>query len=258
MSIRAISRMTGVHKTTIQSLLYHVGEVCERLMQDNMRALNLRSVQADEIWCFVQKKQAHTKPYDEEQLGEMGDQWIYVAMDADSKLVPVYHIGKRTNEETLAFIGKLSACVNGRFQLSTDQYGAYNYAVKHLLGNRVDYGQVAKKYGDSYLPEGMRRYSPARCISASKVVIRGNPSIEDISTSYIERQNLTMRMQVRRLTRLTNAFSKSLRGLQSAIALHFAHYNLCRVHSSLGMTPAMSCGVTDKVWDVSDLLAYSN
>jgi IS1 family transposase len=182
----------------------------------------------------------------------MGDQWVFVALDADSKLIPSFLVGKRTLPNAVAFIDDLSQRLNNRVQLSSDSLRAYTDAVELAFGSEVDYGQIVKLYEAE--PIGPGRYSPPKVVSTERTVIIGNPDVRKISTSYIERQNLTMRMQMRRLTRLTNAFSKKLDNLKAAVALHFAHYNFVRVHSSLRVTPAMAAGITGHLWSVKDLL----
>jgi IS1 family transposase len=183
---------------------------------------------------------------------EVGDQWVFVAIDSESKLIPSYKIGKRTGIIAKHFLSDLSGRLDNRIQLSSDVLAAYVEAVEASFGANVDYGQVVKTYEAE--PIGPGRYSPSHVISASRLVIAGNPQQEKISTSYVERQNLTMRMQIRRFTRLTNAFSKKLENLKAAVALHFAHYNFIRIHQTLRVTPAMAAGVTDRLWSISDFL----
>jgi IS1 family transposase len=187
-----------------------------------------------------------------DNLNELGDQWVFVALDADSKLIPSFLVGKRTASNAVAFIDDLSQRLNNRVQLSSDSLTAYPDAIELAFGSEVDYGQVVKAYEAE--PIGPGRYSPPHVISAERTVIAGNPDVKKISTSYIERQNLTMRMQMRRFTRLTNAFSKKLENLKAAVALHFAHYNFVRIHQTLRVTPAMAAGITDHLWTVKDLI----
>jgi IS1 family transposase len=251
-SIRSTERLTGLNRNTVLRLLELVGERCARLMDSKMRSLRCRYVQCDEIWTFVQKKQRQVRkdanPY------EIGDQWVFVAMDADTKLVASYFVGKRTMDSTKAFISDLHDRLATQIQLTTDGFNFYNKAVEEVFGLDVDFAQLIKLYGD-YGQHGTERYSPSPIIEVISKVKIGNPSKSDISTSYVERQNLTMRMQLRRFTRLTNAFSKKLDNLKFALALHFAWYNFCRVHGSLRVTPAMEAGLTDHVWTVAELLA---
>lgn len=253
-SIRSVERMTGVHRDTIMRLMVRTGQGCANLMDSYMHNLKCQNVQVDEIWCFVGKKQRHLK--DTDNLEEVGDQWVWVALDADSKLIPTYLVGKRTADNAQAFIADLSNRLDNRVQLSSDSLTLYMEAVESSFGAAVDYGQVVKAYEAE--PMGAGRYSPPHVVSAERKVILGNPKTSKISTSYIERQNLTMRMQMRRFTRLTNAFSKKLENLKAAVALHFAHYNFVRVHSSLRVTPAMEAGVTDHLWSLSELMREAN
>jgi IS1 family transposase len=249
-SIRSVERMTGIHRDTIMRLMVRTGQNCQELMDSSMRNLKCENLQVDEIWCFVGKKQRHLQITD--NIEEMGDQWVWVALDADSKLIPAFLVGKRSIQNAYAFIQDLSERLDNKVQLSSDSLSLYVDAVERSFGMNVDYGQVVKT--DEAEPIGPGRYSPPHVISAERKAISGYPDGDKISTSYIERQNLTMRMQMRRFTRLTNAFSKKLENLKAAVALHFAHYNFVRVHSSLRVTPAMKAGLTDHIWDVSDLI----
>jgi len=252
-SIRSVERMTGVHRDTIMRLMVRTGQGCANLMDSYMHNLKCQNVQVDEIWCFVGKKQRHLKEYDPE---DFGDQWVFVALDADSKLIPSYLVGKRTIDNVHTFISDLSGRLDNRIQLSSDGLKAYVEAVEQSFGSAIDYGQVVKSYEAE--PMGAGRYSPPHVVSAERTVIVGNPRKSNISTSYVERQNLTMRMQMRRFTRLTNAFSKKLDNLKAAVALHFAHYNFVRVHKTLRVTPAMEAGITNQLWTISDLLERAN
>ncbi len=254
-SIRSTERMTGVHRDTVMRLLGAVGTDCENLLNRTMRDLPCLRIQVDEIWGFIGKKQRHLLPGDDRS--KFGDVWTFVAIDADSKLVPTYVIGKRDLPTAQAFLGDLSARLQNRVQLSSDSLPAYVAAVEGAFGLRdVDYGQIVKSY-EAAAP-GPGRYSPPKVVSTKRTAVVGTPDFEDISTSYVERQNLTMRMQVRRLTRLTNAFSKKLENFHAAIALHFAHYNFCRVHRTLRATPAMAAGLTSQPWTIKTLLAETS
>lgn len=253
-SIRSVERMTGIHRDTIMRLGYRVGQGCANLMDSYMHNLKCQNVQVDEIWCYVGKKQRHLKETD--NIEELGDQWVFVALDADSKLIPSYIVGKRTAGNTQAFIMDLSSRLDNQVQLSSDSFPFYVEAVEAGFGPDVDYGQIVKSYEAE--PIGAGRYSPPHVVSAERKVIMGNPKLSKISTSYVERQNLTMRMQMRRFTRLTNAFSKKLENLKAAVALHFAHYNFVRVHKTLRVTPAMEAGVTNHLWSIGDLLEWAN
>jgi IS1 family transposase len=249
-SIRSIERMTGIHRDTIMRLGSRIGENCKEILDSTMCNLHCEHFQMDEIWCFVGKKQRHLKPTDD--VNVLGDQWIFVALDADSKLIPSFLVGKRSYQNAVAFVQDLSERLDNRVQLSSDSLQAYVDAVELAFGCEVDYGQIVKTYEAE--PIGPGRYSPPHVISVERKSISGYPDISKISTSYVERQNLTLRMQMRRLTRLTNAFSKKLENLKAAVALHFAHYNFVRVHQTLKVTPAMEAGLTGHIWSISDLL----
>ena len=249
-SIRSAERMTGIHRDTIMRLMVRVGHNCEKILDATMHNLKCKTLQVDEIWCYVGKKQRHLTEFDD--IDEMGDQWVWVAIDADSKLIPSYIVGKRSADNAQAFIKDLSERLDNRIQLSSDALPAYIDAVEQAFGMNVDYGQVVKTYEAD--PIGPGRYSPPHVINADRIVISGMPKKSRISTSYVERQNLTIRMQMRRFTRLTNAFSKKLDNLKAAVALHFAHYNFVRIHGSLRVTPAMAAGVTDRLWEIRDLM----
>jgi IS1 family transposase len=253
-SVRSIERMTGIHRDTICRLLVATGEHCAGLLDARLRNIRMRYVQADEIWCYVGKKDKHLR-FDDPP--EFGNQWVFVAMDAETKLVPSFVVGKRTRESTYALLDDLRSRLveDMRFQLTTDGWQHYERAVEDLFGGTVDFAQLIKIYGSSESLPGNERYSPSQIIEVISRVRDGRPDPERICTSHIERQNLTMRMQMRRFTRLTNAFSKKLENLEAAVALHFAHYNFCRVHSSLRVTPAMAAEVTGEIWELDRLLA---
>jgi IS1 family transposase len=251
-SIRATCRMTGAAKGTVLKLLSDLGLVCSIHQDRLMRDLKCERIQVDEIWAFVYAKQKNVPP---EKRGEAGDVWTWVALDADTKLVPSFHIGPRDFQTAVTFLGDLQHRLAHRVQLTTDGHRPYLKAVEETFGNDVDYAQLIKVYGADNSRKPERRYSPAVCVDAIPTPIIGNPAREHISTSYIERQNLTMRMSMRRYTRLTNAFSKKVENLTAACSLHFAHYNLCRVHQTLGTTPAVAAGITDHVWKLSELIA---
>jgi IS1 family transposase len=249
-SIRSTERLVGVHRDTIMRLLIEVGEGCDRLMSARMHGLECERVQVDEIWAFVGKKQKQLVEGDDHS--RVGDQWTFVALDADTKLVPTYRVGKRDLPTATAFLTDLSERLARRIQLSTDGLEAYIEASEVAFGADVDYGQLIKMYEPT--PVGPGRYSPPEVVEARKIVVKGGPDQDHISTSYVERQNLTMRMSMRRFTRLTNAFSKKVENLKAAVALHFTHYNFVRVHSTLRMTPAMAAGVTPSLWSLGDLM----
>jgi len=250
-SIRSVSRMTGVDRNTITSLLLRTGDYCTDLMDGSMRNLHCGFIQADEIWCFVGKKDKRLRDGDSPELGS---QWVFVAMDEETKLVPVYTVGKRTEETTWYFINELAERVSARIQLTTDGFVFYNRHVEDAFGSEVDFAQLIKLHGQYGQHDTDAKYSPSPIVEVISKVRNGDPDPEHICTSHVERQNLTMRMQMRRFTRLTNAFSKKLTNLKAACALHFAHYNFCRVHSSLRVTPAMAAGVTNEIWPLQSLI----
>jgi IS1 family transposase len=240
--------MTGVAKNTVTKLLVDLGTVCSIHQDLVMRDLPCTRIQCDEVWCFVGSKQKNV-PAD--KRGEYGDWWTWTALCADTKLVPTYRVGGRDLGEARAFIADLANRLRHRVQLTTDGHRPYVTAVEDAFAGDVDYAQLIKLYGHG----STARYSPPPCIGTITEPISGNPDPDHISTSYVERQNLTMRMSMRRFTRLTNAFSKKVENLAAAVSLHFAHYNLCRVHASLdGRTPAMAAGITDHVWTLDELI----
>lgn len=249
-SIRSIERQTGVHRDTIMRLGIHTGKACEVIMDETMRGLRLNCIQLDEIWGFITKKKKNVLPEDPE---EFGDAWTFVAIDADTKLVSAYAVGKRDSETANAFLYDLASRLVNRVQISTDGLRAYVDAVERGFGSNVDYGQIVKTYStEEGYAEG--KYSPPEIVDVKKYIVTGNPEADLISTSFVERQNLTMRMHVRRLTRLTNAFSKRLNNFKAAIALHFVYYNFVRIHKTLKVTPAMEAGITNSQWSVRDII----
>jgi IS1 family transposase len=241
-SIRSIERITGVHRDTIIRLMLRAGDKAQDVMDRRMKEIHAENIQIDEIWTYVGCKNRHLPKG--ERGGERGDQWVYVAIDADTKLVPSYLVGKRNYLTTEEFISDLAHRVPGYFQLSSDSLGLYTEVVPSVLGDRIDYGQVHKEYGEERREE--KRYSPAYLVRVTIRSILGEPNHRLISTSYVERQNLTMRMSMRRFTRLTNGFSKRLENLVAAVNLHFYHYNFMRVHSAHGLTPAFAAGITHR------------
>ena len=253
MSIRAISRLTAVHKTTILSLLLTVGERCERVFDAHVRNLRPRYIQADELWSFVHTRQPHLRPDDPR---EWGDAYTFLALDSESKMILSYHVGKRDGASALEFIRDLGERIdpNWRCQITTDGFKPYIAAIEEYFGAGIDYAQLLKLYGriEGEPPDW---YAPTRVVDAIPVTVSGNPKIERISTSHVERANLSVRMHLRRFTRLTNAHSKSLQHLKAAVSLYIVWYNFCRVHMSLRVTPAMEVGVTDKIWSLNDLLS---
>jgi len=251
-SIRAIERLTGVHQDTICRLGVKVGNAGARIMDEQMRGLTCATIQMDEIWGFIGKKQKNLRPGDEAK--GLGDVWTFVSIDAATRMVPNYFVGKRDGYSANCFVSDLAERIdNERVQISTDALAAYTDAIERGFGANADYGQIVKTFGNADI-EGQRRYSPPDMVRIRKGVVSGRPEWKDISTSYIERQNLTMRMHMRRLTRLTNAFSKKLENFKAAVGLHFAYYNFVRLHKTLLMTPVMAGNVTDHIWTIRDLV----
>jgi len=254
-SIRATCRLTGVAKGTVLKLLVDLGAACERYQDETLRGLKLKRIQCDEIWSFVYAK-AKNVPADHAGESGYGDVWTWVAIDADTKLVPSWAVGRRDGFTAAAFIRDLADRLATRVQLTTDGHKAYLEAVESALGNAIDYAMLVKMYeGDSgkHTP-AERRYSPAVCTGAQQQRIVGNPDAAHISTSFVERQNLTMRMSMRRFTRLTNAFSKKVDNLKASVALYYMHYNFARIHQTLRVTPAMEAGVSDHVWSIEEIV----
>jgi IS1 family transposase len=253
-SIRSTERMTNTHRDTICRLLVEVGDGCQRIMDEKMRDLTCSNIQVDEIWSFVGKKQAMLKPGDNRQA--LGDQWTFVAIDRATKLVPSYRVGKRTSENARVFMADLSERLANRVQLSSDSLNSYVDAVERAFGADVDYGQIVKFYDAE--PIGPGRYAPPQVTGAVRTVIAGSPDQKQICTSHIERQNLTMRMSMKRFARLTLGFSKKLENLKAAVDLHFAFYNFVRLHRTLRITPAMAAGIENRVWDLEELVEQAS
>jgi transposase-like protein/IS1 family transposase len=251
-SIRSIERLTEVHRDTIMRLLLTAGEKCQTLMDSKMQNLKINYLQVDEIWTFCGKKQRQVRKGESKELGS---QWVTVAIDAETKLIPSFMLGKRLRMDTHVFLFDLYKRLDGRVQLTTDGLNHYTTSVPDTFGLDVDFAQLTKMFGDygQTSPEG--RYSPSPIKGVISKVRLGDPDPDHISTSFIERSNLTMRMHMRRFTRLTNAFSKKLSHLKAAVALHFAWYNFVRVHKSLRCTPAMEAGIADHVWAIDELLS---
>lgn len=254
-SIRSTERMTETHRDTIMRLMVEVGNGCAKLMDAEMRNLTCQRIQVDEIWSYVGKKQRNVTREDNPSL--VGDQWTFVAIDPDTKLIPAYRVGKRTKSHAVAFMTDLSERLANRVQISSDALSSYVDAVEQAFGADVDYGQAVKFYEAE--PVGPGRYSPPKVVRQERTAIAGKPDVEHISTSIVERQNLTMRMSMRRFTRLTNGFSKKAENHRAAVGLHFAHYNFVRLHKTLRTTPAMAAGVDNRLWSLTDLVeAASN
>jgi IS1 family transposase len=249
-SIRAIERMTGVHRDTVMRLGVRVGQGCTAMMSDMLRDLNCTRLEMDEIWGFIGKKEKHVKPVDDPRAGDV---WTFCAIDADSKLVPSFKVGKRTSATADAFVQDVAGRMRNRVQISTDGLKAYVDAIEHSFGGDVDYAQIIKTYGHEEVSNN-RRYSAPEFVSSEKRPIFGNPDVDLISTSYVERLNATTRLHMRRLTRLTLAFSKKFENFEAAVGLHFAYYNFVKRHNTLRMTPAMAAGVSGTQWSVADLL----
>jgi IS1 family transposase/lambda repressor-like predicted transcriptional regulator len=253
MSMRAVSRVTGCSINTVTKLLIDAGKACAAFQDGTIRNVNATHVQCDEIWSFCYAKQKNVAPEHEGILG-YGDVWTWIALDADSKLAINWLVGLRTGKYAEAFMGDLASRLAGRVQLTTDGHGAYVNAIEKAFGGLVDYAMLVKIFEAANVTE-QRRYSPPRFVKIEKRRINGTPDMKDASTSYVERLNLTIRMQNRRFTRLTNAFSKKIENLEHSVALHFMHYNFARIHKSLRVTPAMEAGLTDHVWEIEDIAA---
>ena len=250
-SIRATVRMTGAAKNTVVKLLADLGTVCAEYHDRYVRGLRVRRLQCDEIWQFVGSK-AKNVSIEKKQEG-WGDVWTWVAIDADTKLVASYLVGRRDGGWARDFMEDCASRIRGRVQITTDGHRVYLDAVGDAFGADIDYAMLQKIYGASNEPE--RRYSPATCIGCDMKVVSGNPDPKHVSTSFVERQNLTMRMHMRRFTRLTNAFSKKIDNHRHSVALHYMYYNFCRVHQTLRVTPAMEAGISDHVWSLEELVA---
>jgi IS1 family transposase len=244
--------MTGVAKKTVMRLLVEAGNVAADYQNRVFRNLSCRRIQVDEIWAFVGAKQKNLTP-ENQARGAIGDIWLWTAIDADTKLVPSWLLGDRTAPTARMFMLDLASRLDSRVQLTSDSHGAYLRAVEGAFGHDIDYAQLQKLYGEGTEPE--KRYSPAQCIGCRHQELIGAPDPKHISTSYIERHNLSIRMTNRRYTRLTNAFSKKIENHAAAVALGYFAYNFIKTHRTLRITPAMAAGVTDRLWEVSDLVA---
>ncbi|HET9638815.1 MAG TPA: IS1 family transposase [Allosphingosinicella sp.] len=251
-SMRSISRVADVSINTVSKLLCEAGEACLAIHDETVKGVKASRIQCDEIWSFCYAKEKNAKVAKAAPDGA-GDVWTWTALDADSKLIVSYFVGDRSGQSAIALMDDLRARIENRVQLTTDGHRAYLEAVEGAFGGDVDYAMLHKIYGQTIAAPG--RYSPAECIGTQKKRIEGNPDAAHVSTSYVERQNLTMRMSMRRFTRLTNAFSKKLDNHIHALALYFAFYNLCRIHKTLRMTPAMAAGITDRLWSMEDIIA---
>ena len=252
MSIRASARTADVSKSTVMKLLVNAGMACAEYQDRELRDLPCRRVQVDEIWSFIYTKEKNV-PRAKSAPPEAGDVWTWTAICADTKLVPSWTVGDRSAQTGLVLMDDLASRLAHRIQLTSDGHAAYVEAVEAAFGDDVDYAQLVKIYGEG--PETEKRYSPPECIGARKRAVTGRPRRADVSTSYVERQNLTMRMNIRRFTRLTNAFSRKIENHAHSVALHFMHYNFCRSHMSLkGATPAMAAGVAKGPLEIEDIV----
>lgn len=254
MSIRAVTRLTGASKNTVSKLLVDAGKVCMAYHDQHVRRLEAKRIQVDEIWTFTYAKQKNLADAKAAPDGA-GDTWTWTALDADSKLIVSYLVGSRDAECALDFMHDLRSRLRNRVQLTSDGLANYLVAVDDVFGADVDYAQLVKIYGEPRYATGPdRRYSPGECCGARKRRVTGNPNPTYVSTSFVERQNLTMRMHMRRFTRLTNAFSKKVENHAYAVALHTMYYNFVRLHQKLRVTPAMAAGVTDRLWEIGDIV----
>ena len=251
-SIRSIERMTGIHRDTVMRLGVRIGEGCKQIMDEKLRGLDSKTIEVDEIWGFIgmKQKQANRQAvYDPTK----GDVWTWIALDADTKLVPTFAVGDRSQTMADALMEDLAARLTHRVQISTDGLRAYENAIERAFGTDVDYGSIVKTFSNAQLDE-QRRYSPPEVVKVERMVVSGNPDTDLIFTSYVEKQNHTLRMHCRRLSRLTNAFSKKLENFKAAVALHYAYYNFVKIHGSIRCTPAMAAGVVSSPWTVANLV----
>jgi IS1 family transposase len=250
-SLRAIVRLTGISRTTLIKLLEDAGQAFSEYQDRTLVNLKTRRVQVDEAWAFCYAKQKNVPTAKKAPEGA-GDIWTWVGLDAESKLAVSWHVGGRDSYAAMIFMDDLAKRLANRVQLTSDGHKAYLEAVEGAFGSDIDYAMLVKVYGPA--PEGQRRYSPAECIGATKHRVEGNPDPAHVSTSYSERQNLNIRMGNRRMTRLTNAFSKKAENHAHMMAIYFMHYNFVRIHQTLKVTPAMAAGVTPKLWEMADMV----
>jgi IS1 family transposase len=243
--------MTGVAKNTIVNLLVDLGAACTRYQNETLRNLPCKRLQCDEIWAFIGAKDKNV-PQDKRGQFGVGSVWTWTCIDADTKLIPSWLVGTRDAGTAYEFISDVASRLRGRVQLTTDGHKPYLAAVEGAFGADIDYATLTKLYGND--PEAEKRYSPAKCIGVECKIVAGDPNPKHVSTSYVERQNLTMRMSMRRFTRLTNAFSKKVENHAAAVALYFMFYNFARVHQTLRVTPAMEAGVSDHVWSINEIV----
>jgi IS1 family transposase len=251
-SVRSTVRLTGVSKGAVLRLLVSIGKACQEYQNVAIRNVPAKRVQVDEIWSFVAAKQKNVTPAVWARTGYAEDVWTFTAIDADTKLVISWAVGGRDAGCAADFLQDVAGRLSNRIQLTTDGHKMYLLAVPDAFGNQIDYAQLVKVFGND--PEGQKRYSPAQCLGTQRVEVIGNPDQAHISTSFVERQNLNMRMNMRRFTRLTNAFSKKLDNHIAMIALFHMHYNFCRIHQTLRVTPAMEAGLSSHVWSISEIV----
>ena len=249
-SIRAIERMTGTHRDTIMRLGVRMGQGCAKILSDRLTGISCQQVQIDELWGFIGAKQLTAKT---NGLDGYGDIWVWVAIDAKTKLVPSLIIGKRDKYHARTFMDDLASRLTNRPQISSDALASYPDAIERAFGDNVDFGVIVKTYTHSSLSETIR-YSPPEILQTKKAIVQGDPDMRLCSTSYVEKQNHTMRMHCRRLSRLTNAFSKKRENFDAAIALHFAYYNFCKIHGTIRCTPAMEAGLERSQWTTANLM----
>jgi IS1 family transposase len=252
MSLRGTARLTDVARMTVEKLLRDLGAACMAYQDEHLRNLTCRRVQCDEIWAFCYAKKKNVTMEIAEKHPDAGDVWTWTAIDADSKLVLSWLVGSRDAGAAYTFMTDVASRLKNRVQLTADGHKSYLAAVEDAFGADVDFATLQKLYGAD--PDAEKRYSPAKCIGIKCDVVSGDPDPKHISTSYVERQNLTMRMHMRRFTRLTNAFSKKAENHFYAVAIHFMWYNFAKIHQTLRITPAMQAGVTDRVWDAEDIV----
>jgi IS1 family transposase len=251
-SIRSIERITGIHRDTVMRLGVRVGDACTKIMDTKMRGLNCSQIEIDEIWGWIGSKNKNAQ-----RTGHYGDVWTFIALDADTKLIPSFIVGKRDTYHARAFISDLAGRLQKRVQISSDSLKAYADAMERGFGTEVDYGQISKTYSFVNLTQNAAgRYSPAEVVKTEKAIITGMPDVNRICTSHVEKQNHTLRMHCRRLTRLTNAFSKKFENFQAAVALNFCYYNFVKTHGAIRMTPAQAAGVENSAWTVTELVEH--
>jgi IS1 family transposase len=255
-SVRSAGRLTGVSKGAVLRTLVKVGKACQEYQDRVIRNVSAKRVQVDEIWSYVGAKAKNVKPSHFDNGGYAGDVWTFTAIDADTKLVISWAVGARDAGCAADFLQDVAGRLSNRIQLTTDGHKMYLTAVPDAFGEAIDYAQLVKVFGDN--PEGQKRYSPAQCLGTKRVDIIGDPDREHISTSYVERQNLNMRMNMRRFTRLTNAFSKKMENHVAMIALFHMHYNFARIHQTLRVTPAMEAGISSHVWSIQEIITLTS